>query len=241
MKKIPDILRTIFFYAGIFIITVAVCIGIVLAALLKKEKTARIFFKKWGKYIVKLTGSTVSLEGLENLDFSSNYLFCPNHSSAFDIYALSGYLPFDFAWISKETYFKIPLLAEAMRNINCIEMNRTNPKKAFASLKKAADIIRDKKLSIAIFPEGTRSPDGKLQDFKRGSLYLAVETGLKIIPVTIIGAFDILPKKRLIISRQNVKIIFSKPLNPPDKNKETQRKTIDEIKNIIKNNLENSK
>ena len=240
MKKIQDTIRTIYYYAGIFFITVAVCSGIFIATLLKKEKAARFFFKKWGKYIFKLTGSKITLEGLDNLDLASSYLFCPNHSSAFDIYALSGYLPFDFAWISKETYFKIPLLAGAMRNINCIEMNRTNPKKAFASLKKAADIIQKKKLSIAIFPEGTRSPDGKLQDFKRGSLYLAVETGLKIVPVTIIGAFDILPKNRIIISRQNVKIIFSKPLNPPDKNKDNQKKTIDEIKNIIKTNLENS-
>ncbi|MBP7652980.1 1-acyl-sn-glycerol-3-phosphate acyltransferase [Candidatus Dependentiae bacterium] len=237
MKPIIQFLKTLYFACGVVIITVIVSILIFLFVTFKKEKKARKTFKNWGKYLFKLTGSKLEIEGLENLDSSENYLFCPNHTSAFDIYILSGYLPYNFAWISKETYFKIPFVGAAMKKLNCIEMNRSNPKKSFAALKKAADIIKQKKLSIAIFPEGTRSLDGNLQDFKRGSLYLAVETGIKIVPVAIIGTYEILPKNKYLVKKQNVKIIFSKPIDPPNKNKDSQLETLEKIKSEIKQNL----
>ena len=231
------IIHTILYYIFEFISTFVISLLIMAAAAIGRDKTAISLFKMWGRLIFKATGSTVELSGLENLDKKECYIFCPNHSSAFDIYLLSGYLPFDFCWVSKDAYLKVPVLGGAMRALNFIGMDRNNPKKAFASLKKSIDLILSKKLSFIIFPEGTRSLDGNLLPFKRGSLFIAVNTGVKIVPTTIIGAFAILPKKKILINRSKVKIIFSEPLPAPSQNKEEQIKTLELLSSVISKQL----
>ena len=211
------------------------------AAAVGKSKTAVALFKFWGKLIFKATGSTIEIQGLEKLDKNECYIFCPNHSSALDIYILSGYMPFDFCWVSKDAYLKVPVLGGAMRALNFISMDRNNPKKAFDSLKKSIDIISKKKLSFIIFPEGTRSLDGNLLPFKRGSLFISVHTGVKIVPTTIIGAFKILPKKKFLITRSNVKVIFGDPIPAPSQNKNDQIQTLEKIQGVISEQLQKYK
>ncbi len=201
------IIRTIFYYPFEFIFTFFICSSIIIFSFFHFDKAARAIFRFWGKVLFTATGSKLEFIGLEKLNKNECYIFCPNHSSSFDIYLISGYLPYNFCWISKDTYLKIPILGRAMRALNFIGMERKNPKKSFAGLKKSVKIVNEKKLSIVIFPEGTRSLDGKLQPFKRGSLYIAIESGLKIVPTTLIGVYDILPKKKFLVQKSKVKII----------------------------------
>ena len=120
-------------------------------------------------------------------------VFVANHASAADIPILFSSLPIQFRIVAKDSLFFIPILGWCMRLAGYISINRTNPKKAIRSLKRAARQIREGYPAV-VFPEGTRTRTGRLQPFKTGAFLLAIESGVPIVPVGISGSFDIIAK-----------------------------------------------
>ena len=147
----------------------------------------------WGKIPVRTTGTRVSMQGLENIDSQRSYILVSNHQSFFDIFSLLGYLPLQFRWIAKAELFRIPLLGWAMSRTGYISIERDSPKKAYRSMLEAAERVKNG-TSILIFPEGTRSPDGNLQPFKKGVFLIALKSQAPILPVAIRGTRDIMRK-----------------------------------------------
>jgi 1-acyl-sn-glycerol-3-phosphate acyltransferase len=165
----------------------------------------------WAKIILWVCGVRVQVEGLENLDLRGPRIYLSNHQSAFDIFALLAHLPVHFKFILKQELMKIPILGLAMRRARYIAIDRADPRKALASMKEAAARVR-KGASVLIFPEGTRSKDGRLQPFKKGGFHLAVMSGCDLVPIAIVNSRDINPKGSFRIKKGTFKMRIGEPI-----------------------------
>ncbi|MBL8006385.1 MAG: 1-acyl-sn-glycerol-3-phosphate acyltransferase [Ignavibacteria bacterium] len=200
----------------------------------RKGKITHYLSKLFGGGILFIAGVKVITEGRDLLDSESNYIFISNHLSYFDIPILMKAIPNNVRFIYKDTLTKIPVLGWGMYLGGYIPINRENVREAMKSLKKAALRIING-ISVVIFPEGTRSPDGITGEFKRGMFVLADEAKVSLVPTTINGSEKILPKDKFKIRSGTVRVIFSKPL------KYRKEKTfLEEIRNIIVSNRMNS-
>lgn len=149
------------------------------------------------------------IEGLENIDKESIYVFASNHSSQFDILVLLSIIPVKFGWIAKKQLFKVPFLGWLMKANGYISIDRENPRKALQSMKDAAEKISSGD-RIAIFPEGTRSKDGELLPFKKGLFHICVRTGVPIVPIYMKGTSNVLSSDSLSIKPGNVYVKIGK-------------------------------
>jgi 1-acyl-sn-glycerol-3-phosphate acyltransferase len=166
----------------------------------------------WAKVILKVCGVKVSVEGLENIPKEVPTIFMVNHVSYFDIFILLARLPVDFKFIVKQELMRIPILGHAMRRAGYIGIEREDPRKALKSMQEAAERIRNG-ASVLIFPEGTRSSDGSLQSFKAGGFHLTLKSGCDIVPMTIIGSRDIVPKGSWTINKGSIHLIVGPPIS----------------------------
>ena len=166
----------------------------------------------WAKSICTASGVAVSVSGTEKLDPNKPYIFAANHQSQFDIFAIQGFLGIDFRWLAKKELFRVPIWGAAMRRAGYIPIDRSHGRQAIKSLEKAAQKIA-KGTSVIIFPEGTRSRDGKLQKFKSGAMLLAIKSGVPLVPVAITGTYDILPKGHLLVHSGKVTIRAGRPID----------------------------
>jgi 1-acyl-sn-glycerol-3-phosphate acyltransferase len=160
-----------------------------------------------------------------------------NHQSDFDIFIVLAHLPGQFRWIVKKELFNIPLFGKAMRNAGYIEIDRQNRERALMSLDEAARKIREGK-SVMSFPEGTRSRDGKIKPFKQGMFYLAIKSGVPIVPISIIGAGKIMPKRSFMIKPGKIIMIIDRPIDVSGYTIENRQDLIDRVQNIITRNYE---
>jgi len=170
----------------------------------------------WAKSICTAAGVSVSVTGTEKLDPGKPYIFAANHQSQFDIFALQGFLGVDFRWLAKKELFQVPIWGPAMRKAGYIPVDRSRGRQALKSLGEAAQKIAAG-TSVIIFPEGTRTPNGMLQEFKAGAMILAIKSGVDIVPVAIKGTYEILPKGKLLMNPGNVTIRVGKPIATKDK------------------------
>ena len=189
--------------------------------------------RTWARIILFFLGAKLAVEGLENLKKSNSYVVVSNHQSQIDIPILVAALPSNLRIIAKKELFKIPFLGWGMKAVGMLEIDRSNHKKSIDTLKKAEKIVREHQLSVLVFPEGTRSSDGKIHPFKKGPFILAINTGLPILPVSISGTGHITPKGKLQINKGQVKIVIHPPipvhnrdLNDRDKLLEETQKTV---------------
>ena len=154
----------------------------------------------WARAILWVCGIKVTATGRDTVDPSVPRIYMTNHQSYFDIFALLAHLPVHFKFILKQELMRIPLLGIAMRKARYIGIQRDDPRKAIQSMNEAAEKIR-KGASVVMFPEGTRSVDGRLQAFKKGGFTLALRSGCGIVPVTIRDSYRIVPKGSLKINK----------------------------------------
>jgi len=167
--------------------------------------------RAWARSILFVSGIRVRIDGLEHLPTDGSCILMPNHQSNYDIPVLLGCLPVQFRWLAKAELFKIPIFGRGMRGCGYISIDRSNRKSAFHSLNEAAIKIRNG-VSVLIFPEGTRSRDGQIIAFKKGGFVLSVDAGVPIIPIVISGTRAVMPKGRLLIRTQAVRMRILAPI-----------------------------
>jgi len=160
----------------------------------------------------RVLGIDVEVSGLERFDHKASYVFMPNHLSFLDGPMMVMLIPQSVRVIMKKNVFGIPILGWAMRYVGCVPVDRRAGGGGIKSIEKAARSIREKGYSFLIFPEGTRSIDGKLQRFRRGGFYLAIMSGAPIVPVTIKGTFELMPKGQFGAKRGTVSVVFHPPV-----------------------------
>ncbi len=169
--------------------------------------------RDWSRAILKLAGVPVRLEGEEHLDLDGAVIVISNHESWFDVWALAGWLPIEARFLAKKELSGIPIFGRAWRACGHISVDRGNRASAIESLSRAGRQIRDQGLHMVLFAEGTRSHSGELQQFKKGPFVLAIQGGVPIVPVAIIGTRPLMPKGSFRIGRGEILVRLGEPIS----------------------------
>ena len=152
------------------------------------------------------------MEGLENVDPHQTVIFCSNHPSAMDIPILFVSLPVQFRFLAKRVLFHVPFLGWHLRRSGHIPVDRGRPREALKGFDQAAKRIKEGR-PVVVFPEGSRSRTGEMLPFKSGTFYLAILSGVPLVPVTIIGSREVLKPHSLHIRRGHVRVVIHKPMS----------------------------
>ena len=210
------IIRSLFFYLtavlGFFIGT---ALTILIALPARPDKKLKIYQNSaltWSRLLAFISGVPVKVQGLEHLKKDEPVVIVSNHQGAADILILLAYLPVYFRFIIKKELYKIPFFGWYLKKAGYISVDRGVGEKAHRMFSEAQEALRSGD-SILIFPEGTRSRDGKLQPFKRGSLLLAFKAKVSVVPVAISGSFHILPAKSIFYNLVPVSLKIGKPIS----------------------------
>ena len=193
----------------------------------------------WSRLICQWNGIRVEITGVENILTNQPQIFIANHQGYYDIFALAGYLDVQLRWVSKAILFRIPFMGWAMSAARYISVKRNNRKQSYQAFLKTLEAI-NMGSSIVVFPEGTRSEDGSIGDFKKGSQLLAQRAGVPMVPITVIGTRDIIRKGSIIIHPGPIKIIISPHVTLDATNAKKGDKILQIIRNTICKNFKDN-
>lgn len=197
----------------------------------KKGENVHAIARFWARLHLSVSGIKVFIKGVENIPEPPCIFMC-NHQSALDIYSLLAKMPLSFRWVAKRELFSIPFLGWAMKKAGYISLDRENPREAIKAINKAAEKIKEG-TTLIIFPEGTRSLDGKLLPFKKGVFSLALRAGVPIVPAGIKGSSLLQPKGSFIPVKKGVIYInIGEPVCGGDSTSEKTR-VMNEIRSRI--------
>jgi 1-acyl-sn-glycerol-3-phosphate acyltransferase len=188
---------------------------------LRRGWPADVIGRIWCRFIVWACGIRVELEGVENLRPGQSYILISNHLSNFDIWATLATLPRTLRFVAKKELLRIPLFGWALAASDHIVIDRQNPEAAIDTINAATAGSLDG-TCVLFYAEGTRSPDGKIHEFKKGGVVLALRSGLPVAPISVSGTTNFLPKGCSVIRPSGrVKIVIDKPI-------ETKGMTLDD-------------
>jgi 1-acyl-sn-glycerol-3-phosphate acyltransferase len=186
--------------------------------------------KIWTNLVLFIYGIKVIVHGAENIDPAKGKIYISNHASYMDIFVQLAKLPDNVRMIYKKEINKVPILGWAMLCAGFVPLDRLKIREAMKSLDKAAARVK-KGLSVVIYPEGTRTPNGSIGEFKRGMFFLAERSKADIIPVTLKGTFEIMPIGSSRVRPGVVEMIIDKPVTY-----RKDKELLEEIRNtVIKN------
>ncbi|MBU2446049.1 MAG: 1-acyl-sn-glycerol-3-phosphate acyltransferase [Bacteroidetes bacterium] len=221
------------------VVTILLAILALIVALIEpKGRLYNFISKVWSNTILWICGVKVELIGKEHLQADESYVYVSNHISNFDIPVVIKAIPGQLRLVFKKELAKIPIFGWQLKLGPYILIDRQNPSKAMQSLNQAIEKIK-LGVSVLLFAEGTRSKDGSIQSFKRGAFTLATRSGKKIVPVTIKGTYEILPKKKFNLRSGKVKLIIDKPIeHDGNTDKISEVSLMNEVRDIIVKNYE---
>lgn len=169
----------------------------------------------WSRSFFYLLFVPVEISGTENIRQGQSYVFVSNHQSMADVFLIYGWLPVIFKWIMKQELRKVPFVGSACAAAGHIFLERGRTRSAVSSIKQAEDTLHDG-VCVVIFPEGTRSKDGKVGRFKRGAFGIAENLQLPIVPITLTGCHELMPKGRAYATHCHVSMHVGKEVNLAD-------------------------
>jgi len=170
----------------------------------------------WARWLLRGAGVRVHARGLEHIDPRGSYVFAANHASYLDTPAILANIPVEFRFLAKRELFKIPAIGTHLDRAGHIPVERDDPRASVRTLAEAARIIRERRVSVLIFPEGGRSASGKLQEFRDGAAYIAIKAGVPLVPVAIRGTHRLLPPGSLTIRAGAVIVCIGQPIRMQD-------------------------
>ena len=227
-------MRIYWFYFLITLSTILFsCIGIILTPIDWRGKIWARIVRNWAKSILWIVNIRYSTTGLDKLNFDQQYVFVSNHESAFDIPLTLAAIPWHVVPVSKKELKRIPFLSWAMLAAGHIFIDRSNHKKALSSLNKIRKSLNKNPRSILIFPEGTRSLDGKIKPFKKGGIILAINAGLPIVPIACCGTFDVLVKGSKKFNPKPIELRFGSPIFTSPKDINNRNEITEQVKNEV--------
>jgi 1-acyl-sn-glycerol-3-phosphate acyltransferase len=177
----------------------------------KRGRTQHAIARKWARTLLAISGARVRIEGLEKLREDGAYVLVANHSSYMDTPAVL-LIPLQIRFFAKQGLFRIPLLGGHLRRAGHLPVVRENPRASLKSLTEAARMVRERGVSVVLFPEGGRSPDG-LRDFKEGAAYLAIKAGVPAVPIGIMGTRQVLPMGSIHVRPHAVTMRIGDPIS----------------------------
>jgi 1-acyl-sn-glycerol-3-phosphate acyltransferase len=175
----------------------------------RQWKIARV----WARMLLAIAGARIRVVGLEKIDPRQCYVIVSNHLSYFDTPALTYHLPLNFRFLAKKELFSIPFLGGHLKSAGHICVPLEDPRAALKVLSHAGTALKEKGLSLLVFPEGGRSETGELQPYMEGAAYLAIKGGVPILPVCLIGIRDVLPMHSSHLKPADVTIRIADPID----------------------------
>jgi len=222
-------------------VSIATCVfavPVIIASLFQKNgNIPHLAARLWAKSILFVSRVKVTLQGLHHIDPHATYIYMANHQSMFDILAVLACLPVQFRWLAKAELFDIPVLGYGMVKAGYISIDRTDRRSAHRSLHEAAEKIASG-VSVVIFPEGTRSPDGKIKQFKGGGFHLAIHSKKPIVPVVISGTHNIMPRGSLCIRPGRITVSINPPIDTSSFNSRDRKALMESVRSIMIQKLE---
>jgi len=180
-----------------------------------------------------ILGLKIKYRGLYRIKKDHRYIFMPNHLSMLDGPLIFKCIPQNVRVILKQGVFRLPVVGQAMKEAHFIPVDRKGKQGGKRAVQRAVRMIKKNNVSFLIFPEGTRSSDGKLQKFRRGGFFLAIDSLTPIVPVSIIGTYDLMPKGIYFIKKGKIKIIFHPPISVKAYTHDNMQDLIDKAFKII--------
>ncbi len=231
MRQRFFVILSAFVFAILYIYTaIGVFITLILA-FMHLKRPIHIISRIWAKSVFIIIGKKFRLTGKENIRKDSKYLLVANHASLFDIVAIMSVYP-GISWFGHERLLKVPLFGKLLKMNGYIAFREPNYRNTKAMIKQL--VMRSKDQTVAIFPEGTRTLDGRINEFYRGFIYLIRNSEIDILPVTLNGFYDLKPKNRSYINFDaELEIIVHKPIKREDLICKTDIQIVETVKDII--------
>jgi len=211
-------------------------LALILLIFMKPQFPSRFCGTLWARINAWFTPIWVTVSGRENMDRRKSYVIVSNHQSQYDIFVLYGWLGVDFKWVMKQELRKVPVIGIACDKLGHIFIDRADRKAAVATIKQAKTKIRGG-TSVLFFPEGTRSRTLRMLPFKKGAFKMALDLGLPILPISIIGTRDILPPDTIDIFPGTAEMIIHEPVAIQGYNDDNMKKLMEKVRNIIQGPL----
>lgn len=237
MKKILNFIRA--FFATILSYTLGVVITLILSILAVLTLLVRFKYgiflieRAWGCLLIWMLFRHPKIIGRENIQKGKTYVICANHSSIHDVLAISMIQPGMMAWVAKKALFSIPILGNSLSMGVAIPVDKKSIRKSAEALAEGLQ-KKSKRQSVGIFPEGTRTKDGKLQFFKRGFVKIARDTQMDILPITLNGFYSIQSDKKFYLNpKDKLEIIIHNPILYKNIVDKKDKEVVDELRMVI--------
>lgn len=215
----------------LYIYTAIVVLVTLFFALFQLKAPIHAISKAWASSVFLLIGKKLRIKGLDNISTDCRHILVANHGSLFDIVAIMSLYP-GISWFGHERLLRVPLFGKLLEMNGYVafkEPNYSNTKSMIDQL-----VIRSKDQTVAIFPEGTRTLDGKINEFYRGFIYLLRNTEVNILPVTLNGFYDLKPKNRSYINFDaELEVIIHEPIERNKLIEKTDLEIIETVKSVI--------
>lgn len=192
--------------------------------------------KIWSQLICLFLLIPVKIRGREKLHGKTSYIFVPNHQGSFDIFLIYGFIGRNFKWMMKKSLRKIPFVGKACESAGFIFVDKSSPRKVYETIKHAQSVLQGG-TSLVVFPEGARTFTGHMADFKKGAFQLADQLQLPVVPLTIDGSFEILPRTGKLLSWHRMKLTIHKPIYPIGKGNDNLKMLMEESYKEIEKDL----
>ena len=226
-------MRKIWISINILFCTLILGVSSIVSIKISRDKSNFKYYSiKWSKFLMKISGVRLEINGKENIKVDKNYIFAPNHTSFIDFPVLFVSVGKYLVFVAKKELKRIPIFNSILDVSGCVFVDRENTDKAVESLDKLKTNIENIPRSIVIFPEGTRSKSLELGNFKKGAAVLGINTGLPIIPVYIDGSFNWW-NARFRDNCNKIVVNFGEPILTKDINYSERENLTDLIKNRI--------
>jgi len=215
-SQLPAFFRPLFLIFSAAVYTGILCLPAFASCLLGRSGRWPSFFQRlWAQWLLRTNGIRLKLQGMENLQKDQSYILVSNHASILDIPAIIYASPFPVRFFAKKSLLWFPIFGWFLSLAGHIVIDRQSAPSALKSLKRASSFLK-KGISIVVFPEGTRTPDGEVKEFKRGAFLLAQHSKFPVVPVCVSGTYQILPRQGWCFLPGTVCIRMGEPIPTRD-------------------------
>jgi 1-acyl-sn-glycerol-3-phosphate acyltransferase len=227
MKNFINALRGVIFFFWFFVSTLVYGTMCILTAGISRNLAWKLN-NTWAAQLLAVGGVRLRVFGVDRIHPGKKYVFIANHSSSLDIPILFEALPVKLVFMAKKELFYLPVFGQGITVMGHIPIDRGSARKARGSISRAVARLKERTLSVLLFPEGTRSKTGEIGEFRHASFAMAKELGFDVVPIYIHGARNVLPKKAWFITPGTVDVYVGEPF-PAGKYENLDRKQLSEI------------
>lgn len=191
----------------------------------------------WSRVTCWIAFIRIKIVGRENINKAQSYVFVANHQGAFDIFLIYGFLGHNFKWLMKKSLRKLPLVGKACEAAGHVFVDRSSRNGVLQTIQKAKAKLNNG-ISTVVFPEGSRTEDGKMHVFKKGAFQLALDLGLPIVPLTINGSYNVLVKGSLLMSPGKMSLTIHPPIITEQMTADDMPELMNQVWQVISSSLE---